>query len=135
MPNSSCQIISVPATAGANSILDGLGLMDTDGNGVRNLPNGGGDLVINLVQNKGSENEMLLGDGMATMMAEVGIKINIKPMEDTEPTRLSGEWDWAIARAQQEFAFPNSGYWSEMGPVTTSSFDPPKSDLKSNPKL
>jgi len=61
---------------------------------------------------------------MATMMAEVGIKLNLKPMEDTEPTRQSGEWDWAISRAQQEFAFPNSGYWSEMGPVTTSSFDP-----------
>ena len=110
--------------AGANSILDGLGLMDTDGNGVRNLPNGGGDLVINLVQNKGSENEMLLGDGMATMMAEVGIKINIKPMEDTEPTRQAGEWDWLLVRSQQEMAFPNSGYWSDMGPVTTSSFDP-----------
>ena len=110
--------------AGANALLDGLGLMDTDGNGVRNLPNGGGDLVINLVQNKDSENEKLIGDGLATMMAEVGIKLNLKPMEDTEPTRQSGEWDWAISRAQQEFAFPNSGYWSEMGPVTTSSFDP-----------
>ena len=28
------------------------------------------------------------------MMAEVGIKLNLKPMEDTEPTRQSGEWDW-----------------------------------------
>ena len=110
--------------AGANSILDGLGLIDTDGNGIRNLPNGGGDLVINLVQNKGSDNEMLIGDGMATMMAEVGIKINIKPMEDTEPTRQAGEWDWLLVRSQQEMAFPNSGYWSDMGPVTTSSFDP-----------
>ena len=110
--------------AGANALLDGLGLMDTDGNGIRNLANGGGDLVINLVQNKDSENEKLIGDGLATMMAEVGIKLNLKPMEDTEPTRQSGEWDWAISRAQQEFAFPNSGYWSEMGPVTTSSFDP-----------
>ena len=42
------------------------------------------------------------------MMAEVGIGLNLKPMEDTEPTRQSGEWDWAISRAQQEFAFPNS---------------------------
>ncbi len=110
--------------AGANALLDGLGLMDTDGNGVRNLPNGGGDLVINLVQNKDSENEKLIGDGMATMMAEVGIKINLKPMEDTEPTRQAGEWDWLLVRSQQEMAFPNSGYWSDMGPVTTSSFDP-----------
>ena len=69
--------------------MDGLGLIDTDGNGVRNLPNGG-DLIINLVQNKDSENEKLIGDGLATMMAEVGIKINLKPMEDTEPTRQSG---------------------------------------------
>jgi peptide/nickel transport system substrate-binding protein len=107
---------------GANALLDGLGLMDTDGNGVRNLPNGG-DLIINLVQNKDSENEKLIGDGLATMMAEVGIKINLKPMEDTEPTRQSGEFDWVISRAQQEYAFPNSGYWSELGPITTSSFE------------
>ena len=107
---------------GANALLDGLGLIDTDGNGVRNLPNGG-DLIINLVQNKDSENEKLIGDGLATMMAEVGIKINLKPMEDTEQTRQSGEFDWVISRAQQEYAFPNSGYWSELGPITTSSFE------------
>ena len=41
------------------------------------------------------------------MMAEVVIKINVKPMEDTEPTIQSGEFDLVISRAQQEYAFPN----------------------------
>ena len=28
-----------------------------------------------------------------------------------------------IGLSQQEYAFPNSGYWSELGPITTSSFE------------
>ena len=42
-------------------------------------------------RSKDSENEKLIGDGLATMMAEVGIKVNLKPMEDSEPTRQAGE--------------------------------------------
>jgi peptide/nickel transport system substrate-binding protein len=106
----------------SNALLDGLGLVDTDGNSVRNFPNGGGDLVISLVQSRDSENEQLIGDGLATMMAEVGIKVNLKVMEETEPVRQSGEFDWLIRRAEQEFAFPFTSFWTRLGPVDNQNF-------------
>ena len=59
------------------------------------------------------------------MMAEVGIKINIKPMEDTEPTRQSGEWDWLLVKSSTRiWLFLTQVIGQNLGPVTTSSFDP-----------
>lgn len=83
----------------ANALFDGLGLIDTDGNGVRNLP-GGEDIVLD-VQFKSSRNEDRKQlDAMASQLAEVGIRVQPRPIDETnfDTVEASGAFDAKFGR-------------------------------------
>ncbi len=69
--------------AKASALLDGLGLADTDGNGVRNLPDGGADIVIStqVADNANADRKQL--EAVASQLEEVGIRINIRTVDQT----------------------------------------------------
>ncbi|MGI9506547.1 MAG: ABC transporter substrate-binding protein, partial [Geminicoccaceae bacterium] len=61
--------------AKANALLDGLGLEDSDGNGTRNLPDGGADIeiIVNYPADRNEQRKQL--DAMTSLLAEVGIRL------------------------------------------------------------
>ena len=84
----------------ANAILDGLGLNDSDGNGIRNLPNGGDDLVLDLFYTTEGSTDIKLADASVSMFEAVGIKPVLKPthMEAIWDVLETGKWSISIVR-------------------------------------
>ncbi len=83
----------------ANSVLDGLGLADSDGDGVRNLV-GGDDIVID-VQFKSSRNEDRKQlDAMASQLAEIGIRLQVRAIDETnfDAVTAGGSFDAKFER-------------------------------------
>ncbi len=80
-------------TAKAGEMLDALGVTDTDGNGQRNLPNTGGDIVIDLVYDSSEPTDKKQVDAFVAMMADIGITILPKPVEDQEIVADSGNFN------------------------------------------
>jgi len=77
--------------AKANALLDGLGLTDSDGNGTRNLPDGGADIVIStqVADNANADRKQL--EAVASQLGEVGIRINTRTIDQTTAdTNLTG---------------------------------------------
>jgi peptide/nickel transport system substrate-binding protein len=95
--------------SGANSILDGLGLEDSDGNGIRNLPNGGDDLVIDVLYNSLRSTDNKLADASVSMFEAIGIKPVLKPSDNTDAFTDSGNWSMYIAREHWVVATKNIG--------------------------
>ncbi len=85
--------------AKANALLDGLGLTDTDGNGVRNLPDGD-DIVID-VQFKTQRNEDRKQlDAAASQLAEIGIRLQPRGIDETnfDTVANGGTFDAKVER-------------------------------------
>jgi peptide/nickel transport system substrate-binding protein len=86
--------------AKAKALLDGLGAKDSDGNGVRNLPNGGADIVIDVTfPNTRNEDRKQL-DAMVSQLAEVGIRLLPKGIDETniETLRTGGAYNAIFQR-------------------------------------
>ncbi len=77
----------------ANTLLDGLGLSDTDGNGVRNLPGTGSDLEIDLAYDTGEPTDKKQVDAIVSMFGEVGIRILPRALDDIEALADSGNFN------------------------------------------
>ena len=87
----------------AKELLAGLGLEDTDGNDILNFTEGpmaGEDLVIGMSTSQDQAETQAIGDQIAAMFAEVGIKINARPATSQARTDMdtSGEWDLSLTR-------------------------------------
>lgn len=67
----------------ANALLDGLGAVDSDGNGVRNLPDGGADITIAVLHNNGDNPTVKQLDAITSLLAEVGISIRPNAVDQT----------------------------------------------------
>jgi len=67
---------AVRDVARANSLLDGLGYMDTDGDGTRNFPSGN-NIELNLEIN--GDRWFTMGDILVSNLAEVGIQLEWRP--------------------------------------------------------
>jgi len=67
--------------AGSMQLLDSLGIKDTDGDGVRNLPQTGKNIEIDLAYNNGEATDKKQVDAVTSMLGEVGIKILPKPVD------------------------------------------------------
>jgi peptide/nickel transport system substrate-binding protein len=74
--------------AGANALLDGIGLVDTDGNGIRNRSDGKGDLVIEFVY---IAEYFLDYESIAQLSQEDFAKIGIKTFLKAEDVALFTE--------------------------------------------
>ncbi len=83
--------------SGAGALLDGLGLKDTDGNGVRNLPSGA-DLEIDLWYDTSEATDKKQADAVIAMMSDVGIRLIAKPVEDIDQVADSGSFNWMLRR-------------------------------------
>jgi len=77
----------------ANSMLDELGLTDTDGNGIRNLPGTGADMEIDLAYDTGEPTDKKQVDAVVSMLGEVGISILSRPVDELQPLEDSGNFN------------------------------------------
>jgi len=75
----------------AKSLLDGLGLKDTNRDGVRNLPNGGENIVISTMVSSDANPSLKQVEAIASQLAEVGIRIQTRAVDQTtEDTNFTG---------------------------------------------
>lgn len=87
--------------AKAGALLAGLGLKDTDGNGVLNLPGTGQDLVIDMTYKAQRNDDRKQMDAVTSQLAEVGIRVLPKSVDETsfDPMRNSGDFTAILQRA------------------------------------
>ncbi len=78
--------------AKANALLDGLGLTDTDGNGIRNLAGGGEDISMDIIFDTNRNEDRKQLEAIGSQLAEVGIRILPKGLDSTtvDTTRTAG---------------------------------------------
>jgi peptide/nickel transport system substrate-binding protein len=81
--------------AAANQMLDDAGYLDTDGNGVREMPDGGRELEFRYAQRTESELEPVVAEFITGWLADIGIATTIEPYDDSALTRVigAGEYD------------------------------------------
>lgn len=87
--------------ASAIEMLASLGLADTDGNGVLNLPITGEDLVIDMTFKAQRSDDRKQIDAVTSQLAEVGIRVLPKSIDETsfDPMRNSGDFTAILQRA------------------------------------
>ncbi|WIJ23771.1 ABC transporter substrate-binding protein [Devosia sp. RR2S18] len=91
----------------ANSLLDGLGLTDTDGNGIRNFPAdqaGGADVEITLLANTDYGTDTNLAEGVIAQLEPLGIRViaNFQSGTARDDMAQSGQFDWTVERQGAE---------------------------------
>jgi peptide/nickel transport system substrate-binding protein len=96
----------------ANTLLDGLGLLDTNGDGVREFSEGplaGEDVVIGLEAWEDNTAGQSLGAAVTAFLQDVGIKVNFRQLAGTAMTEneRAGTWEMRIERPGQVWAAPN----------------------------
>jgi peptide/nickel transport system substrate-binding protein len=87
----------------AKALLDGLNLVDTDGNGIRNFPAGtanGADVEITLLANTDYGTDTNLAEGVIAMMEPLGLRViaNFQQGNARDDAAASGQFDWAVNR-------------------------------------
>ncbi|WP_404406340.1 ABC transporter substrate-binding protein [Pelagibacterium halotolerans] len=92
----------------AQALLDGLGLVDTDGNGVRNFPEGtagGQDVEITLLANTDYATDTNLAEGVIAMMEPLGLRViaNFQSGNARDDMQDSGQFDWSVMRQPAEY--------------------------------
>ncbi len=93
--------------AAAGALLDGLGLKDTDGNGIRNFPAGtagGADLEITVLANTDYGTDTNLAEGVIAMMEPLGIRViaNFQAGTARDDVAQAGKFDWSVERQTAE---------------------------------
>jgi peptide/nickel transport system substrate-binding protein len=106
---------------GSRRLLADLGFEDTDGNGILNWTRGalaGEELVVALFTDETPAN-LTLAEAVLALLADVGIKINLRRMEATGRRAAveSGAWELTVTRNAQEFAVPFTRA-EELAPLT-----------------
>ena len=88
----------------AKAMLDGLGLKDTDGNGIRNFADGGGDVEITLLANSDYGTDTNLAEGVIAQMEQLGLRVvaNFQAGTARDDMADSGQWDWQVRRQGSE---------------------------------
>lgn len=92
----------------ANALLDDLGLVDTDGNGIRNFPEGtagGQDVEITLLANTDYGTDTNLAEGVIAMTEPLGIRViaNFQSGNARDDMQDSGQFDWSVIRQGAEY--------------------------------
>lgn len=86
--------------AKANALLDGLGLADTDGDGVRNMANGGEDIVIDVLVEGERNADVKQLEAVASLLEEVGIRVQTRSVDGTsiDTNRTGGTYTAMFTR-------------------------------------
>jgi peptide/nickel transport system substrate-binding protein len=107
----------------ANALLDGLGLKDTDGNGIRNFPEetaGGRDIEVTLLANTDYNTDRNLAEGIINMMQEIGLRVilNLQQGPSRDALYQSGRFDWQVFRQTPEMVtvVQNTAMLAPTGP-------------------
>lgn len=86
---------------GANQMLEEAGYLDTNGDGVREMPGGGRDLTLRYAQRSESELEPALSEFIPGYLEDIGIATEIAVYDDSELTEQIGagtydlfSWGW-----------------------------------------
>jgi peptide/nickel transport system substrate-binding protein len=84
--------------AAANQQLDAAGYVDTDGDGVREMPDGGQSLTFRYAERSESENADSIREFMVEYMDAIGIDLDVSVMDDTQlyDAQISGEYDMFV---------------------------------------
>ncbi|RME66480.1 MAG: ABC transporter substrate-binding protein [Caldilineae bacterium] len=96
----------------ARALLADIGFSDTDGDGILNWPTdmlaSGENLVLALNTSEDAQETQTIGDAVVTLLGDVGIKVNARPLNSAAANDLNqtGEWDMRIFRGGQEYAVP-----------------------------
>ncbi|MEZ4610692.1 MAG: ABC transporter substrate-binding protein [Caldilineaceae bacterium] len=108
----------------AMALLAGLGLEDTDGNGILNFTEGplaGEDVIIGMNTSQDAAETQAVGDQIVAMLAAVGIKVNARPntSQALNDLNTSGEWDMRVSRVDTMLLpFTNCNGLAPMTPQT-----------------
>lgn len=81
-------------------MLDELGLKDTDGNGIRNLPGTGRDMEIDLMVQRSQVSETKQVDAIILMLAESGIRVLMRGVDDITSAAKNGDFNMLIRRSE-----------------------------------
>ncbi len=107
----------------AKSYLEKAGLKDTDGDGIVNLPDGGGDVEITLLVNGDYATDKSLAEGVVAMMETLGLRVipNILSGNDELSALQAGKFDWLLRRNDPELVtvIQNTSQLGPVGPQTS----------------
>lgn len=84
----------------AAAMLAGLGLTDTDGNGILNMPDTGADLEIDMLYASNRTEDRKQVDAVTSMLSESGIRILSKTVEDVDIIAKGGAYNSLLRREQ-----------------------------------
>lgn len=106
----------------AKALLAGLGLKDTDNNGILNWTTGsqaGQDVILAMSANQDQLESNSIAEALVNQFAAVGIKINFRPLtSDARNDQVqSGQWDLHVDRMGQVFALPHISC-ADLAPIT-----------------
>lgn len=102
----------------ARSMLDELGLNDTDGDGIRELPNGE-DLAFELITNKGATRRVDIGSIVVSDFKKIGVEASLNPISFNPMVQklLGGKYEAVIVGLVGDPIEPNSAknVWPSKG--------------------
>jgi peptide/nickel transport system substrate-binding protein len=109
----------------AKAHLEKAGLVDTDGNGFVNYPDGGEDVSVVLAHQVDYATDANLAEGVVAMMGDIGLQVTLNslPAKDFDNARDSGKFDWAIFRNGTDLitAVQNTSFLASIGPTSSRS--------------
>jgi peptide/nickel transport system substrate-binding protein len=84
----------------ANALLDGLGLMDSDGDGLRNLADGGENIIIDVLVEGDRNADTKQLEAVASQLEEVGIRLQTRSADQTtiDTSRSGGSYTAMLSR-------------------------------------
>ena len=106
----------------ANALLDEMGLMDTNGDGVREFADGpmkGQPIILQLRASQDQAETQSVAEALVNQWGAVGIQLNERIMDSStgSATDQAGTWDLSVARMGQEFALPYKNV-TGLAPIT-----------------
>lgn len=86
--------------ARARALLDGAGIVDSDGNALRNFPGGGPDIEIVLTASPDTATDRSLAEGVQIFAREIGLRVILRFVGGTQRDAAgsSGQFDWLLSR-------------------------------------
>ena len=108
--------------ASANFLLDEIGLLDTDGDGVREWTEGpmaGEPVVLQLIASQDAAEGQSIAEALVNQWGAVGIQINMRVMDSATHTNVdnASTWDLSVTRGAHEFALPFRNV-TALAPIT-----------------
>ena len=106
----------------AKTLLEEIGLKDTNGDGVREWTDGpqkGKDIVLQLLSSEDAAETQSVAEALVNQWAAIGIKLNTRVINSTTSTDVvnTGNWDLRVYRGEQNWGLPQLNI-TNMAPLT-----------------